>query len=361
MSTDQADKPSPMLPDIEAAIRTIADTQGMSPEDLLARVDRRINDRMAEDRPQCLLPDDLIDYQRFGELRPLAEAHRKQCAACNQLLQASVPDWSRILEIRKRVAASVRLNQQLAGAAGTGAWTNWRVPVAGMTLATIICVVALNRPPSEVNSAIAQNDNQDKGVVLQATAKPGEAPAVPVSVRLRTINGTSITVTDSDVAVAASTAALAKNPPAFTLPPYGWTDPSPDVSHREATEKTIALIAKVVPAWASGQDHQALVTEAAAQLDGVEFKSLDSKGQVHLAFSFQNGVVNTDFNLARVVATASRYGRIIDRQWLNTKVSSAKPIKLDKEISIEMIQMLPPNKNADSAVARNASTAASSR
>jgi hypothetical protein len=339
--SEHADNPMEPTTDIEAAIRDLANAQGVSPEEFLSRVDRRIDERMAEVRSPCLLPDDLIDYQTFGRLRPDLELHREQCSMCNQLLHASVPDPLRVQQMRDRVAASAHLHEQLSAAARIKGWDNWRVPVAGMVMVTIICVAFLDRPSPIVGvgpGAVAVQGTHN-GITLAALTQTNDGEPAPVTIRLRALTGSSITVTDSDVQTAASTAALAKHPPTFTVPPYASTDVATDNSQRDATEKTIALVARIAPEWqSSGRDRHALVTEAVAQVPGVQCKSLDAKtGRVSLAFVGRQGVVNTDFNLNAIVKTANRYEPIIGEKWLNSNISDVKPIQLDHQVSIQIL------------------------
>ena len=82
MSDTGDNNPNGAVDDIESAICEVASGQGTSPQALLARVDRHLDQKMAEVRQQCLMPDDLVDYQTHGRLRPDLERHRTQCAQC---------------------------------------------------------------------------------------------------------------------------------------------------------------------------------------------------------------------------------------------------------------------------------------
>jgi hypothetical protein len=307
--------------------------RGTSAEDLLARIDRSIDKRMSEMRADCLTPDDLVDYQTRGQLHPDLELHRSQCPECDAFLRASVPDPNRIRETLKRVRDSNILRQRLSRSrVSTHPWNDWRVPVAGMAMVTIVLLAILDRPSGATNPR--------QGLVLTAEAKHGNESSVPVSVRLGLTSTSSARITDADVKIAASTAALAKNPPAFTLPPYGSTSPRVDL-HREATERTVALLAGIMSKWASSEEnHELILSQAAEQVQGVEVTPIDKRGNVHLTLAVENQFVKTYFNLDRAVATATQYEPIIDQQWKNAKRSSLQPIILDSDVRIECARPL---------------------
>jgi hypothetical protein len=353
MKVENTDNSIPAT-DIESAVHALAKAKGVGVDEFLAQVDKRIDERMAEALSPCLLPDDLIDYQTFGTLSPSLEQHRKECAFCDQLLAASTPSPMKVQEMRERVAS-------LAGARSlrntTTGWGNWRIPVAAMTMATIVSVAFLSRSPagrvenaseaSILRTSPLVSRTYDDGPILAVLTQTKSGGPAPVTIRLRTLTGSSITVTDKAVEVAASTAAIAKHPPNFTVPPYAATDKTGDTSQQEATEKTIAIVAKIAPEWESStldsqgqaRDHQVILQEAVAQVPGVQLQGLDEKtGLVHLLFLGHDGIsVSTSFYLTPIVKTANQYNTVIEAKWLNENVSDVKPIRLDHQISIQIV------------------------
>ncbi len=165
-----------VTPDYLAAAEAIAAERGITVQEVLdSAMDPVLNPTYPG--PDCYLPDEVLDYQRTGELPKDRLRHRQECWQCAALLDTVVPDPEQVKQFRREVMAARQRDQQAARLAesrskahsffGMGSWNLLALQSATLS------VLALLAGTAGVNRYIAKVDAQSmRELAAVATPQP---------------------------------------------------------------------------------------------------------------------------------------------------------------------------------------------
>jgi hypothetical protein len=237
---------------VRGAVERFASRVGRTEEQLLLASEEAIkNPRYPT--AECLLPDQLVDFEATAVLAPEIQAHADKCPFCGDLLAAVVPDLGRVKAFRQQVEQERTKSVAEFNSSALGdRWTlvRWRLVSA---LASLLVVVAISgylvqRPnPSGVPSIVSKQPLVPvfkEAVISSAPVSP--SAGTPVRVVVRAIRPTTLVVRDSYLPVAASVAALSKAELDFSGAPIG------EAKKEEVTEKAVFLLAALLEKSSQG-------------------------------------------------------------------------------------------------------------